>query len=37
MLNSLTSAWNRSEYLETPHPTVTHRTTRIFNTHFSLL
>jgi len=22
MLNSLTSVWNRSEYLETPHPTV---------------
>ena len=36
MLNSLTSVWNRSEYLETPQPTVTHRTTRIFNTHLVL-
>jgi len=26
---------NSSEYLETPHPTVTHRTTRIFKYTFS--
>ena len=39
MLNSLTSVWdpNRSEYLETPHPTITHRTTRIFKYTFSPL
>jgi len=25
MLNSLTSVWDRSQYLETPHPTVKRR------------
>jgi len=37
MLNSLTSVWDRSQYLETSHPTVTHRTARIFKYTFSPL